>query len=246
MTTSPRRTVSYLAAVAATVVGAAAVTVAPLAAQPVTISFAEYVSPTVAEYAATPGDPLTVGGFDFYEFLSGGARNVLGTWGTSDVTAVNRPSNIGSSVALFSTQAANEIDMYVAGDNVVTPTRTFNMYAIDVAHLFSAPAYNTVLQTFTLTFSGAYLAGGPNVTQTFTVNAPPTVGGVTTPLLQTLQFDNRWRGLANVWWNQNNQFLSQQHQFTNVRAEVTPEPATYALVAGGLGALLVVARRRRA
>ncbi len=44
---------------------------------------------------------------------------------------------------------------------------------------------------------------------------------------------------------QNGQYLNYEHQFTNVVAEVTPEPATWVLFGAGLGGVLLVARRRR-
>lgn len=222
----------------------AAPTVTTLGAQRVNINFAEFASATSRTYPATFGAPLTSKGFDFLQaFPTSGSRNVLGTWGSSDLTATNRPSNRGTSNTMFADQAGIEIDIYVAGDDPFTPTRTFNMYSIDVAHLFATP-YVPTLQDFTLQFFGIY-ADGSDFSQTFTVTAPPPVGGVSTPFLQTLTFDNRWRGVTNVFWNQNGSFLSQQHQFTNVQVEVTPEPGTWALLGTGLAGVLVVARRRR-
>lgn len=238
-----RRLAAVLVASLATVT-LAAPAVSTLGAQRVNIDFSEYASPTVKTYPATFGAPLTSKGFDFLQaFPTSGSRNVLATWGSSDLTATNRPSNRGTSNTIFADQPGVEVDIYVAGDDPFTPVRTFNMYSIDVAHLFATP-FVPVLQNFTLQFFGLY-ADGSDISQTFTITAPPTVGGIATPFLQTLTFDNRWRGMTNVFWNQNGSFLSQQHQFTNVQVEVTPEPGTWALLGTGLAGVLVVARRRR-
>ncbi|GJG86678.1 hypothetical protein tb265_18590 [Gemmatimonadetes bacterium T265] len=216
---------------------------APLAAQAVRIDFAEYASDTTREYAATVGQPLTSKGFDFYEAFGSSTRNVLGTWGTADAGAVNRPSNGGTSTGLYATVPGAEIDMYVAGDDPFVPVRTFNLYSIDVAHLFSTP-YAPFLQPFDLTFFGI-LASGGFVYQTFTIPAPPLIGGQQTPVYHTLTFDADFRGLDDVFWDQDYSYVSVEHQFTNVVAEVTPEPSTYALLGVGLAGVLVVARRRR-
>lgn len=233
---------------AATVASAAAVAlVAPVAVSaqaPVTVRFNEYASPTVAEYDATPGRPVTSGGFDFYAAFGTGARNALGTWGNDPAvdpdTHINRPTNIGSSTAMFGTQAGERMDMYVAGDNPFAPVRRFNLFSIDVAHLFNQAylADGTVPAPFTLSFTG--FLGGSSITQTFSIGAPSGP----TPFLSTLLFDGRWRGLQSVAWSQSGA-INTQHQFTNVVASVVPEPGTYAMLAVGLGMLGAVRVRRR-
>lgn len=232
----------------------AAPAAAPLAAQPVVkVDFSEYQSTTTRDIPATFGQPLTSRGFDFYEAFGTdgrgtGSRNALGTWGTADGGSVNRPSNLGSANTLYATTGAVEIDMYVAGDNPFSPTRSFNLFSMDVANLFSSsvlPPSTGGPLGFTLTFYGYTAADPVGFTQTFTIPTPPTVGGVVTPVLNTLVFDTRWRGVENVYWYQNSQFLNYQHQFTNVVAQVTPEPSTYVLLGAGLAGVLVVARRRR-
>ena len=224
---------------------------APLAAQqPVTITFAEYASPFTTEYAAALGEPVSSGGFDFYssDALRANARNVLGTWGTdpSDPGFVNQPTNRGNSVLLAGTLpgAAGAVDMYAAGTDLVQgPTRTFNLYSIAIAHLYSTE-FTTVLQSFPLTFAGVNSIGS-QIQQTFTIAAPLAgPDGIQRPVLQTLTFDSRWRDLARVGWTQQT-VLSGLHQFTNVTAAVVPEPGTYVLLATGLAGLGVVARRRR-
>jgi hypothetical protein len=133
--------------------------------------------------------------------------------------------------------------MYVAGDNPLAPARAFSLFSIDVAHLYST-AFVPTLQNFTLTFSGSYPVGSV-IQQSFLVTVPPAgPDGIQRPLLQTLTFDARWRGLDNVWWGQGSA-LSTLHQFTNVTAAVVPEPGTYVLLATGLAGLALVARRRR-
>ena len=225
---------------------------APLAAQqPVTITFSEYASPVSRDIPAAIGEPLSSGGFDFYQTdaFHTGARNVLGAWGTSpsDPGFVNRPTNIGSSIALAGTAGgtAGSVDMYVAGANLVLGTNlAFSLYSIAVAHLYSSE-YVPQLQNFSLTFFGSYPGSATTISQSFLVVAPTAgAGGIQRPVLQTLTFDNRWRAVDNVWWGQGTA-LSTVHQFTDVTAAVVPEPGTYVLLATGLVGLGVVARRRR-
>lgn len=211
-----------------------------------TIDFNEYRSPVATEYQATIGNPVTAGGLDFYEtslFNPSNSRNVLGTWGTSDGTAANIPSNANGSTTMFATVLGVEIDIFAAGSDPVTGNLgTFGLLSIDVAHLYSNPTSPFALSNFTLQF----FAFGPNQTgtfsQTFTVNAPPLVNGVRTPVLQTLVFDDRFRDVYNVWWFQGTG-SGTAHQFTNVA--VVPEPGTWLLMLTGLGGVSLVGLRRR-
>jgi hypothetical protein len=218
---------------------------APAPAQTTLIDFPEYRSPVSREYPAAIGDPLRSNGFDFFvsEYFVPGARNALSTWGTdpADNGARNRPRNAGTSATLAATQAGEEIDMIVAGEDLLAPMLEFNLYSIELAHLYSTP-YVPALVNFDLTFFGI-LGTGEAVEETFTVPVPPLVGSVRTPLLQSFTFGAQWRNLVNVYWFQGGS-TGTVHQFTNITAAVVPEPATYLLLGTGLGVLLVVARRR--
>jgi hypothetical protein len=213
-------------------------------------NFNNYSSPFTTEFQAAIGRPVTSGVLDFYDtdaFVAG-ARNVLGTWGTSpsDPASVNRPTNVGASTTMFATQLGEEIDIFGAGSDIVLGLfRPFSLFSIDVGHLYS-PAYAPfTLTPITLTFFGF----GPStsnvvIQQVFTIPVPTAIGGVQRPLLQTLTFDSRWSVMNNVWWVQSTG-SGTANQFTNVRALLTPEPSTYVLTLTGLVVLAVVGRRKR-
>lgn len=231
---------------------------APVGAQ--VADFGEYASPVTTEYQATIGAPVQSGGFDFYSagiFGLGPARNALGTWGTDPgadpIGAANLPVNLGSSTAMFATLGAgDEIAMYAGGANPLDAQILFNMRSIDVAHLYAASYFDPLgvgLAPFSITFYGivgGFPAAGPLpvITATFGIPAPPAIDGAQRPVLTTLTFDDRWRGLSAVLWTQG-EFLNTTHQFTNVHASVVPEPGTYVLVLTGLGGVGLVALRRR-
>lgn len=223
------------------------VVAAPLSAQVVS-DFASYRRPVTTEFEATVGIPVTSGDLDFYEAFGATTRDVLGTWGTDiaqDPRAQNVPTNLGPTAAtMFGTQGV-EIDVVARGDDPINLQKTFNLYSIDVAHLFSTAYTGSGLSAISLQFFGTYGDGrAGTITQTFTIPVPALVGGVRNPVLTTLTFDSRWRTLNNVWWNQAFS-LASSHQFTNVVAQVTPEPGTAVLVATALGGLALVRMRRR-
>jgi hypothetical protein len=219
-----------------------------LSAQPVQrITFSEYASPFTTEYQATVGRPVVSGGFQFVAYRSTGARNALGTWGTDlnqDEGALNQPTNRGNSVAMFGTTNAEVIDMLVAGEFPLAPTRQFDVFSIDVGHMFSSDYIvgGSALEPFQLTFSGwTTPTGTAQLSQTFTIPVPASGD----PFLNTLMFSNAWRGIYRLSWSQSNVSTSQFHQFTNIQAQVIPEPSTYVLLGTGLIVLYGVTRRRR-
>ena len=233
---------------------------APLGAQtPVTIDFAEFRSPTTQVYQATPGGDVYSKGFAFYNRSS----NSLFTWGTDpaqDEMAINVPSNLGPSAATMAMENVNDrLDMYVwmgsRESDANTPTIEFNLYSMQVAHLFSSAYLTTAdsLSPISLTFYG--FTPGSNVntlSSVFTIPVPPVIGGVRTPLLTQLQFSGAWHNLTRVVWfnasgpaNNPSIGLGVSHQFTAIQAAIVPEPATILLLGGGMLVLGVVARRRR-
>lgn len=211
-------------------------------------TFSAYLSATTTEYAAAVGRPVTSGALDFYdtELFVAGARNVLGTWGTGDAGAVNRPTNIGSSTAMFATQLGEEVDLFGRGSDIVLGRyNEFNIFSVDVGHLYSTVFSPFTLLSFNFTVFGFGTGtGNTTISQVFAITAPTAVAGVQNPRLQTLTFDSRWRNMSNVWWSQANGSGS-AHQFTNVSASLVPEPGTYALTFVGLVGLFWVRNRRR-
>ena len=216
-------------------------------------TFNSYTSPTTTEYQAAIGAPVTSGVLDFYatEFFVAGARNVLGTWGTADVGAVNRPTNIGTSTAMFGTQLGEEVDIFGKGTDVVgafngiAPFLNFSLFSIDVAHLYSTAFSPFALNPFTFTvFAFGPSTGGATISQAFTIPAPASIGGVQSPFLTTVTLDSRFSNVSNAWFNQSNGSGS-AYQFTNVVASTVPEPSTYVMLLTGLVSLGLFYRWRR-
>src|SRR4051794_27968619 len=113
----------------------ATIAAAPASAQVVTSTFSEFTSQTTTEFQAAIGRPVTSGILDFYdtELFVAGARNVLGTWGTSlsDPGSVNRPTNVGSSNTMFATQLGEEVDLFGTGTDVILGTfRPFSLFSM--------------------------------------------------------------------------------------------------------------------
>ena len=219
----------------------------------VTSTFATYASPTTTEYQAAIGRPVTSGVLDFYDtdFFVAGARNVLGTWGTSgsDPGFVNRPTNVGSSNTMFATQLGEEVDFFGTWTDVVLGSfRSFSLFSMDVGHLYSNAFAPVTLAPVTFTVFGfGPSTGNAVISQAFVIPAPVPVGGVQKPVLQTLVFDARWSAMSNVWFLQSTGSATAT-QFTNVTATLTPEPGTYVLIVTGLcfiGAIRIRGRRAR-
>ena len=237
----------HIRTVAATLATVALAT-RPVAAQgPVTIDFAEFRSPVTTEYQATPGGEVTSKGFDFYAYVDAGARNALQTWGT-DEDAVNLPRNLGPTAgALFATRFLERIDMQTSSGKL------FNLFSIAVAHVYDRSSLVTGdLSPISLFFYGFNATGQNSVVASFNIPAPTIVGVNQSPVLLTLLFPPTWRALAGVAWFQASGAFNAQtagsavsHQFTNIVAEVVPEPSTYLLMTTGLIGLLLITRRRR-
>jgi hypothetical protein len=213
-------------------------------------NFSNYSSPFTTEFQAAVGRPVTSGVLDFYdtELFVAGARNVLGTWGTSssDPGSVNRPTNAGGSTTMFATQLGEEVDIFGRGSDIVLGIfQPFSLFSIDVGHLYS-PAYAPItLAPITLTFFGfGPSTGNATIQQVFTIPVPTAVGGVQRPLLQTLTFDSRWSAMSNVWWFQSGSSAT-ANQFSNAVATLTPEPSTYVFTLTGLVGLGLIGRRKR-
>ncbi|HEY0777836.1 MAG TPA: PEP-CTERM sorting domain-containing protein [Gemmatirosa sp.] len=128
----------------------------------------------------------------------------------------------GSPALFLNDPTATEVDFGRVGGG------SFSMQSIDFASFYGADEAITLVGS---------LAGGGTVMQTFSFLG--TASG-----LQTLTL-NGFAGLTSVRVTALDSFREPIVLFDNIAVTATPEPATIALVAGGLLGLGTAARRRR-
>lgn len=189
------RLLSQLTTLAA---GVSVLAAAPaLQAQPVTIDFSEYACGAAADcpdIQAGIGSPVTSKGFEFFDYANavGTSFNSVGTWSTnpSNLGYANRPTNIGSSTALFGTSNGDRIEMYAA-----TPY-SFRVQSIDFANLFRLSSISPPLgepANLSIYFQyfqtrDAYDTGVPDGDFYAVVERGPLVGADRPTFLRTLNF----------------------------------------------------------
>ena len=190
------RLLSKVTALAATV-GAFAGAPA-LRAQPVTIDFGEYACGAAADcpdIQAGIGSPVRSKGYEFYNYasgLGGPSFNSLGTWSSnpSNLGYANRPTNIGSSTALFGTGNGDRIEMYASSPYA------FRVESIDFANLFrlssispplGEPANLNIYFQYFATLD-AYDSGIPDGDFLAVVERGPLVGTDRPTFLRTVNF----------------------------------------------------------
>ncbi|HEY0777914.1 MAG TPA: PEP-CTERM sorting domain-containing protein [Gemmatirosa sp.] len=177
------------------------------AQQPVTIDFSEYACSEATqpcEYQATTGNPVTSKGFDFldrYSILATEGTNSLGTWSNnpSNLGYVNRPSNLGSSTALFAPGNGDVLEMYTHSG------RNFDLYSMDVAGLFRQSSISPPLgapTTFNMYFQyfssyTSWYNGTPDGDLYASVSPGTVVNGDRVPLLRTLDFSQPLGTISN-------------------------------------------------
>jgi hypothetical protein len=105
--------------------------------------------------------------------------------------------------------------------------KSFSLQSIDLAEMYLGQRPSVEDVTFTGT-----LKGGGTVTQTFDVSNTS---------FQTFAFNSTFENLASVSWDTGGGFTP---QFANIVLSSAPEPATWAMLLLGVGAIGVALRKR--
>lgn len=209
--------------------GALSVSAAPAGAQPVTMNF-NSVTPTAGSDFTYVGNCYSESGF-LVTAVGLGCTGVPDAFATYNASAGS--AYTGSPALFLNNPNATVVNFSRVGGGL------FSMQSAAFSP-FGGPGFFGGGAT-TVTFIGSLL-NGSTVTQTF--NVLGTVAG-----LQTFSLSSAFTGLTSVGMSALDSYGEPIVQFDNLTftpaASTVPEPATVALVAGGLLGVAAAARRRR-